>query len=672
MSRQAQGARGSKQNVVLADRYRVHPAKPLPQLDSPMAHAVAASDLRGPGRNMFALTCRPDLLPRIDVIPQLSRLTRLAMVNPVDAGAVEWPETGGRRFVIVFDHTFGDRLVESSQTTMAPMHEDHLVRAVIRSLMPALKELGNRYVTHRAIRPDNAFYADASREAVVLGECVSASPALSQPVVYEPIDSAMARPSARGSGTAADDLYAFGAMLAFLLTGGEAVAGLSEEQIIHGKIVRGSYATLLGDTRVSLSMMEPLRGLLCDDPKERWTALDLELWLGGRQLSPKQPMLPTRAARAITLAGQEHWTKPSLAYAMGRHWREAARIVASGQLEKWVQRALSDDETAEAVKGITRTAGVAAEGEERLTSTTLMVLEPGQPLHYKDVSARIDGLTESFAVEFHNQEYRRTFAELVRAKVPQIYLQSQTSTRPDQVALMKTFDMINFFFDRPQIGAGVERALYESNRGWPCQSPLIVDQYVYELEDLLPALERVAAHSEPAQELVDRHIAAFCAARIETIPERILRELGNPDDLAVFRLGVLRLLAEVQRGSEANRRFPALCQLLARSVLPIVESYHNRAYRQRLSQEIERARSKGDILELLFLVDSLEARNQDTEGFARAQKEYDGHARAIAWLEAGGLTSNRTIQAKSRQAATLISATISGLAIVALSLIYVI
>jgi hypothetical protein len=650
----------------------MHPDRPLPQLDSPLAHAVAASDLRGAGREMFALVCRPDLMPRIDFIPQISRLDRLPFVSPVDAGTVGWPETGGRRFVIVFDINFGQRICEPSDKTITPMREDQLTRTVIKPLMPVLKELIGRHIPHRAIRADNLFYTDASRQAVVLGECVSAPPGISQPVLYEPIDSAIASPSARGLGTVADDLYAFGALLAFLLTGGQAVRGMSDEEIVEAKIALGSYSALIDQARVSLGMMEPLRGLLCDDLKERWTFSDLELWLGGRKLSPKQPMLPTRAARSIAVAGKEYWTKLSLYHAMGVHWSEADQLVVSGQLEKWVRRALSDDETSEALRGVTGTAKVVPDNVGCLTTKTLIVLEPTMPLRYQNLAARIDGLTDAFAIDFHDQEFRQTFTDLVRSKLPQTYLQSQVGTRPDQVALMKTYDMINFFLDRPQMGHGLERALYEINRGWPCQSPLIQDHCVYEIQDLLPALERVVERGELTQEIVDPHIAAFCAARLRKLPERVLRELDRHDDLAAFRLGTLRLFAEVQRESSPKQRCPALCGWMARSVQPIVDSYHNRAYRRRLAEEIERASGKGDLLELLFLLDSFEARSQDNEGFKRARNEYADHARAIAWLQEGGLTSAANVRFKSQQAATLISATLSAMTILALSLIYVI
>ena len=237
---------------------------------------------------------------------------------------------------------------------------------------------------------------------------------------------------------------------------------------------------------------------------------------------------------------------------------------------------------------------------------------------------------------------------------------------------MKKFDMINFFLDRPRIGNGVERALYEANPGWPCQSPLVQNYYVYEIKDLLPALERATEQGANVDELVDRHIVAFCAARINSLSQNILRSLDRQDDVSEYRLGVLQLLAQMQKVGDTKRKYPALCRSIASSVEPIVGSYHNRSYRERLAQEIESASSKGSLLEILFLLDSYDARSQDADGFESAVQEYAVHARAIAWLQSGGLTAAGNIRFKSQQAATLISATVSALMIVVLSLIYVI
>ncbi len=672
MSDQEQGTgQGTGQGPVLEGRYRIHPERPLPNLDSPMAQAVAATDLRESGRQMFALVCRSDLLPRIDFISQFSRMDRLPLVNPSDAGLVDWPETGGRRFVIVFELNFGDRVCSSRNATVEPLHEDAVIRNVIQPLLPLLKELNSRSIPHRAIRPDNLFYTDGSRQKVVLGECVSAPPGISQPAAYEPIDSALSKPSARGLGSPADDLYSLGAVIAFLLTGGEIIAGKSDEEIIHSKILRGSYSALLGDARVSLGVMEPLRGLLCDSAKDRWTVVDIEEWLGGRKQSPMQPMLPLRAARFLSVGDDKCWTKLALCNAMGANWQEAAQLINSGVLQRWLQRALSDDDAVHSLDDVMESASIMADNDERLTSKTLIVLGPTMPLRYKELSVKIDGLADAFAIDFHDQQFRQTFTDLMIAKLPQVYLQSQVGTRSDQVTLMKKFDMINFFMEKPNIGFGIERALYESNPVWPCQSPLVQDYYVYQIKDMLPALERAVERGKIDTELVDRHVVAFCAARIRALSQRILRSLGNHEDVAAFRLGVLHLLAEVQKASKSNRKYPALCKYIASSIQPIIESYHNRGYRQRLAQEVETASGNGSIPEILFLLDSADAQNQDSKGFESALREYARHTRAIDWLQRGGLTAVGNVRFRSQQAATLISATISAMMIVTFSLIYV-
>lgn len=668
MSEQPDQPVNTGNGVLLNGRYVVFPDKRLPHMDSPRAEAVEARDQRAPSRSMFALICKPTLLPRIDVIPQLSRRTKAPIIAPIDAGVMDWPQTGGRRFAIVFELEIGERVLASPDARITPMSEDHVVRLVIQPLIPAFVELSGRYVNHRAIRADNLFYSDASKKATVLGECVSEPPGYSQSVVYEPIEAAMAMPSGRGSGTVADDLYALGALLMVLLNGGNPVPDKTDDEIIRAKIELGSYAALLGTARVSLTLMEPLRGLLCDNPKERWTSQDLELWMGGRQLSPKQPMLPIPAARPISLDGENYLTKPAFAHAAGNHWSEAAGLVSSGELENWVRRGHSDDEGADSLLSvITSTSG----REDALLSRALMVLGPELPLRFKNFSARLDGINQAFAIDYHNQEKRDTFVEMMNAKLGQSYMQAQPTARPNQASLIKTFDMFSYFTERQQLGVGVERALYESNHGWPCQSPLMLDNYILDIEDLLDALEKLAQRGTMDREPIDPHIVAFCGARLESLSDGILQKLNNHEDLGEFRMGVLQLLAKAQRSKAAKRKFPALSRLMASLMQPIVESYHNRVYRRQLAQKIEEASEHGDLVELLFLVDSYEAQQQDDQGFMQAQNEYANHARSIAWLQNGGLTSDAYIEAKSQAAATVLSATLSGLAIIALAVIYV-
>src|SRR4029077_20891722 len=99
------------------------------------------------------------------------------------------------------------------------------------------------------IRPDNLYYLDEQRTKMVLGDCVTCVPGNDQPVVLETIESGMCTPSARGTGTYADDMYAFGASVLMLNIGRNPMQGVPDTEITRRKIQQGSYAALVDEER---------------------------------------------------------------------------------------------------------------------------------------------------------------------------------------------------------------------------------------------------------------------------------------------------------------------------------------------------------------------------------------------------------------------------------------
>ena len=75
----------------------------------------------------------------------------------------------------------------------------------------------------------------------------------------------------RGPGSLLDDTYAIGVTTLTLLTGQVPCQGMSNEEVLEAKLSKGSYAALAQQARITLTVMEALRGLLNDDPQERWT-----------------------------------------------------------------------------------------------------------------------------------------------------------------------------------------------------------------------------------------------------------------------------------------------------------------------------------------------------------------------------------------------------------------
>src|SRR3546814_17507443 len=78
-----------------------------------------------------------------------------------------------------------------------------------------------------------------------------------------------------------------------------------------------------------------LRGLLSDDPRERWSIREIELWIGGRRLTPKQAKLPAKAARPITIAGRDYENVRSAAEALASNWPVAGEVVRGNAFDNW-------------------------------------------------------------------------------------------------------------------------------------------------------------------------------------------------------------------------------------------------------------------------------------------------------------------------------------------------
>ena len=137
------------------------------------------------------------------------------------------------------------------------------------------------------------------------------------------------------------------------------------------------------------------------------------------------------------------------------------------------------------------------------------------------------------------------------------------------------------------------------------------------------------------------------------------------------RLGVLTLYAEVHKATGRSRRFPALTAWLAAMMTPVIEGYHNRAARERLSKEVEEVGGQGDPTALLAVLDDPQEEHADTAGFTAAQEQYALLENSINWLADGGLTAPENVMAKSCQAATSVSAAIASAAMVLLTILYV-
>jgi eukaryotic-like serine/threonine-protein kinase len=306
--------------VVLKDRFEIDDSIPLETCDSPTAKAFKCVGRTAEYGELVALVCDPTIPMRSETMEALRGFPGAGLLKFIDSGVVNWAKNNRRQPALIFDLPGGERVFEDMASVIQPLSDDQLIKGFLTPAVNTLRELSARGITHRNIRPTNLYYGDASERLIMLGECVSAPPGYNQSLHFESLECAMADETGRGEGNIGDDLFALGVTLLCLLIGRNPVASVSDpQQYIFDRVNLGSYANIVGVHRIQMNMMELLRGLLADDTRERWSVRDVQLWLGGRRLTPKQVKLPPKAARTLTIGGMNHENVRSAAHGLGRN-----------------------------------------------------------------------------------------------------------------------------------------------------------------------------------------------------------------------------------------------------------------------------------------------------------------------------------------------------------------
>jgi hypothetical protein len=555
--------------------------------------------------------------------------------------------------------------VPSDTQTLQPWSDDDVVRRLLLPVLPGIRAVGIGSGAHRGIRPSNIFFRDAARQQAILGDCFTSPPARHQPAVYETIESAMATPSGRGGGTMTDDLYALGVLVLYLLLGRPPGQELSDGQLLADKIRRGSYAALAADTRISLGMMEMLRGLLIDDARERWTADDLELWLQGRRLSPRLSNVGTRASRPFEVGGEACVTGRTLAAAIARAGESAAPAVRGHDFAVWLQRSLGDKAVGEAVDLALADEGARPASptsqDSRLVARVAVALDPTAPIRYRSLAVAVGGIGAALATASLGGGEAQHFGEMVLARLPQFWSVCQGGNRPENVAIEREFDRLRKLLDDSRAGFGIERLVYELNSGIHCLSPLVESRWVETRGELLPALEAAAGEGRIEGLPIDRYVAAFIADRWRKFPDHQIAATAGSDAAARI-LGQLQTLAMLQ-AEQGPVSLPALTALFVRRAGTVIERHRSKAVRAQLEAELPALEREGSLIRLVQHLDNREEKNREAERFARARAQYAALRRKLEQCA----KDRRTLPLEAAETGATIAMTLSvGLAGIAL------
>ncbi|MDD3028910.1 MAG: hypothetical protein PHS57_01320 [Alphaproteobacteria bacterium] len=656
--------KSSSNGILLGGRLEIFPSKPLPDLDSPGGPAFVARFRGDAASSLYAIVCDSKIPPRFESVPSMRNVDNRGVLPFVEGGVIPW-KGESNAYALVYQKPTAPRMMTSLDEVRPPLGEDATNRFFIAPMIDALMTLSNMGLVHNAIRPTNIFWRIGTASIPQLGECLSSPAGFGQPVLFEPPSRARAMPFGRGVGVYADDCYAFGITLALLVLGRNPLQGLSDKEIIDLKLQKGSFGAVIGNSRLLPTHIEILRGLLADDPAQRWTPNDLEQWLGGRRMTLKSSDAGRRASRLFSFLGKEYWQIAPLAEAFASNPSEATKVIENESLNKWLRRALNGNDLAHTIEDVVnelKQSGKAAHYEDQLVAQVCIILDHSAPIRYRGLSVLPAGVPALLVNALSGGCDIQVLSEIIAGPFVSLWIHMQGEKRTDYVTLGQMFDRIRNVIEKGSIGNGIERALYESNPGLPCLSPLVRDQFVTAPKKLLEALERVAARGNQGREPMDRHIAAFLIVR-ERRGNSAFSSLSGPEDLLNRKMALLTVFAELQY-KYGPENLPHLASWLSSVVDPALQRFFSKTLREAKKKRAKDLVAAGDLSALLQLIDNPVTIERDQKDFIAARLLYLNIQKEIIGLEAKNKNRDDIARKIGRPTAVTIS---SFLAVVLIS-----
>lgn len=619
--------------IALSNRVDILPGTPLPDFNSVGGSAFAARQKDDTTSEVMAILCNSNLMPRIDAITSMRSVDHHAILRFIDSGVVQWPKDDMRYYALAFQRPTAPRMLNDINQSLPAMSEDAINHHFVAPLVGALGELTRTGLVHNAIRPTNIFWRAGGSVAPQLGECLSGPAGYGQPAIFETIERAMSNPRGRGVGSHADDCYALGVTIAFLALGQNPLQGMDDNAVTQVKVERGTFNALIGNRRLPPSHVELLRGLLTDDARQRWTITDLEQWLHGRRLTPKNSEIGRRAGRHIDFKGKEYWQLRPLAAALAADVPAAVQLIENGVLDKWLRRALGDDDRAanvEAARASLKANNKIGSYDDQLIARTCITLDPQGPIRYRGLAVMPNGISDMLVDAILTGNNIQALSEIISSQLVTQWVEMQKDGKTEAVPLGQLYERVRAFLEKSSLSNGIERAIYELNQGMPCLSPIIRAQYVTSGKALMAALERVATSGGRPHEPMDRHIAAFIVVR-ERRSDMLFNAIGGQNP-AKRASALLTLYSEMQNrhGPDA---LPGLAQWLLPLIEPAIQRYFGKNLREKLQAQMKEIASRGDLGLLSRLIDDPNRVEADQQQFRAARMLYLSTMKEIAHLE---------------------------------------
>ncbi|MBS1098279.1 hypothetical protein JK191_12070 [Gluconobacter sphaericus] len=609
----------NSQELLIAERYLISLDRKQPDLGG--CATYGAQDMTVSGASYLALA----------PFAPSPRLTEIMFFRHESVISIQTHEYSQGTLWLLCPHPPGPSLAEG----LGLWTENQLIDGVIRPMAALLQRLEAEKLTCRSIRPDNLFVGQGLHK-VVLGPLGVAAPGEKQPILFEPLSSAVCRPSARGEGTMDCDVFSLGVVILALAIGKLPLEGLSDTDILKRRFEIGTPAAYMDGHNVPVGLRSLLTAMLSDDPVSRPSPRDL-VTIAPSKVFTVRPVIPARIP--LMIGGNAVYTPQALAWYAGRHPAEFSVLLQRKVVSNWLVRELE----LSVMAGLIEQASASflpAGGSKMVDPATMVithaisVLDPAAPMFWGGTWFWPEALPQMVVqatVQPSTPDEERTVRNVLSFMTanPDAFMSAHLPQR-------QSHQITTLSVAARRIGTRggdlVRRFPYELNRFLPCLSKRCMEARISLPEGLLQWLNRhVGIEDLPDEALgrsgfLDDQMRSFLeanCARQGIVPLSQSQKAGLPGWLAD-----LTVLAAVQRKFD---RTPL--SFLAQRALPLLETelrqWRSKTSRARRRVRLGKAAEDGNLGTFLAIVNDPTGLRLDQRQAQEAEAEISNLMRVL-------------------------------------------
>lgn len=605
------------------ERYTIDVTAPIQRLHTEFVKYYLAKQ-SDTDEEFFAVVCEQDFQPSIELLEQLKyKAPSNSLIRLYTYGLTRLSTDNKYHLVaIIQSYDYNNTLEHYLSTKGNGLDIYTIVHVLLPTVLQVLQFCDQNRVNCGVLHPKNILLTENNQFCV--REFFVAPPHFFQDKMFLAPEIADCLPYAMTTWDTAADIYALGMLLYSAFIGStQVIQDLSNNTFYNAfRLEDGSFHTLSTITpRIPLSLTGILKNTLNNNIEERWKIHDLSHFILGKMVpNRKQKNLPIHPI----LFSKKSYTKLSaLVSAMYNSWNESIAFVTGDSFLKWINKQINNDTSDDAAVILGLITNKKNTAMQEYLSKVMIALDGKNTIRTNSLCITVQSITSTmcYALTSHKNALMETLFSVITKKWWQ---RTVISFKIPDTIIIEYFQHISNLANTYQDSlnsatCGIERIVYLLNPYLPCQSSMLINDYVITLHDFLTALNN-AISSNMENVVIDRHIIAFLSSRLENINrERDIYIQRDAETLSQTLTAQGFVL--LSRAQDLNPNIPInnIVTFFEHRLIELIEKHlHNIKLIEIISNRISEAAKDNNLSHIVSIISNTRIFQNDRMGYKKA------------------------------------------------------